>query len=201
MTLEGMDIDEGEEEEEVPVVDDESEAAVAAATLITEVELDDRAKKEQKELEAARKERMELMAAEQKKIQQVNRKSATKDDRMAYLLAQSDVFAHFLAGSVSVQQKKKKPTGKGGRGRMSEAEEDALMMKSAQSKRRTVRVDNQPSIINPKFKMYPYQLEGLNWLIKLHDHGINGILADEMGLVSCMLYKSAACPRFWRVPI
>lgn len=30
--------------------------------------------------------------------------------------------------------------------------------------------------------MHPYQLEGLNWLIKLHDHGISGILADEMGL-------------------
>ncbi len=31
-------------------------------------------------------------------------------------------------------------------------------------------------------KMHPYQLEGLNWLVKLHDNGINGILADEMGL-------------------
>ncbi|KAL7468526.1 hypothetical protein ACHAXS_008749 [Conticribra weissflogii] len=30
--------------------------------------------------------------------------------------------------------------------------------------------------------MHKYQLEGLNWMIKLHDHGINGILADEMGL-------------------
>ena len=30
--------------------------------------------------------------------------------------------------------------------------------------------------------MRPYQLEGLNWLIKLYEHGINGILADEMGL-------------------
>jgi SNF2 family DNA or RNA helicase len=48
--------------------------------------------------------------------------------------------------------------------------------------------------------MRPYQLEGtrhvsegrlrnrikaivgLNWLVRLHDNGINGILADEMGL-------------------
>jgi SNF2 family DNA or RNA helicase len=28
--------------------------------------------------------------------------------------------------------------------------------------------------------MRNYQLEGLNWLIKLYDNGINGILADEM---------------------
>lgn len=30
--------------------------------------------------------------------------------------------------------------------------------------------------------MRPYQLEGLNWMIKLHDNGINGILADEVGI-------------------
>ena len=28
--------------------------------------------------------------------------------------------------------------------------------------------------------MRDYQLEALNWLIKLHDTKINGILADEM---------------------
>ena len=28
----------------------------------------------------------------------------------------------------------------------------------------------------------PYQLEGLNWMAHLSEHGINGILADEMGL-------------------
>ncbi len=28
--------------------------------------------------------------------------------------------------------------------------------------------------------MRAYQLEGLNWMIKLHDNGINGILADEV---------------------
>lgn len=27
-----------------------------------------------------------------------------------------------------------------------------------------------------------YQLEGLNWMIRLQENGINGILADEMGL-------------------
>ena len=38
---------------------------------------------------------------------------------------------------------------------------------------------------SPKFvqvKMRNYQLEGLNWLIKMHENGINCILADEMGL-------------------
>lgn len=30
--------------------------------------------------------------------------------------------------------------------------------------------------------MRPYQLEGLNWMIRLQENGVNGILADEMGL-------------------
>ena len=44
-----------------------------------------------------------------------------------------------------------------------------------------VRLTVQPECI--KFgKMREYQLAGLNWMIRLFDHGINGILADEMGL-------------------
>ncbi|KAL9649595.1 hypothetical protein ABK040_003272 [Willaertia magna] len=39
---------------------------------------------------------------------------------------------------------------------------------------------------SPKFientTLKNYQLDGVNWLIRLHDRGINGILADEMGL-------------------
>ena len=43
------------------------------------------------------------------------------------------------------------------------------------------RLTVQPSCI--KFgTMRQYQIEGLNWMIKLFDQGINGILADEMGL-------------------
>jgi hypothetical protein len=82
-------------------------------------------------------------------------------------------------GSVAAASKK----GKGSRGnfnRLTEEEEDAQLLKSAQSKRRVVRVDKQPSILSSRCHMHPYQLEGLNWMIKLHDHGINGILADEV---------------------
>ena len=81
---------------------------------------------------------------------------------------------------TSKKGSKKGNGNRGKKGRMTEAEEDAQMLKSAQSKRRTIRVDKQPSILASHCKMHPYQLEGLNWLIKLHDHGINGILADEM---------------------
>jgi SNF2 family DNA or RNA helicase len=29
-------------------------------------------------------------------------------------------------------------------------------------------------------EMRDYQIRGLNWMISLYEHGINGILADEM---------------------
>ncbi|KAA0713944.1 SMARCAD1A [Triplophysa tibetana] len=40
----------------------------------------------------------------------------------------------------------------------------------------------QPKILNSSFKLQPYQLIGLKWLILLHQHKLSGILADEMGL-------------------
>ncbi|XP_046728087.1 SWI/SNF-related matrix-associated actin-dependent regulator of chromatin subfamily A containing DEAD/H box 1A isoform X2 [Silurus meridionalis] len=40
----------------------------------------------------------------------------------------------------------------------------------------------QPTTLNSKLKLQPYQLIGLKWLILLHQHNLGGILADEMGL-------------------
>ena len=53
------------------------------------------------------------------------------------------------------------------------------MMKGALAGRRVTRLSEQPSAIKAG-KMRAYQLEGLNWLIKLNENGVNGILADEM---------------------
>ncbi|CAM9641628.1 unnamed protein product [Phaeothamnion confervicola] len=108
--------------------------------------------------------------------------------RIQYLMQQSEVFTNFLESTDFGNKKdtgaakgKGKKGGGGGRTRMQEEEEDKLMMKSALSKARVTRVLQQPSIIRHG-TMRSYQLEGLNWMIKLHDNGINGILADEMGL-------------------
>jgi len=101
-----------------------------------------------------------------------------RDKRLNYLMAQSEVFSHFMEENSDGGFKRAKA--KAGRTRMTESAEDANLMKTAQSKLRVTRVQTQPSIITAK--MRPYQLEGLNWLVKLHDNGINGILADEMGL-------------------
>lgn len=83
-------------------------------------------------------------------------------------------------GSVAASDAKGKKGSRGKKGRLTEAEEDEQLLKSAQSKRRVVRVDKQPSILAEHCRMHEYQLEGLNWLIKLHCNGINGILADEV---------------------
>jgi SWI/SNF-related matrix-associated actin-dependent regulator of chromatin subfamily A member 5 len=81
---------------------------------------------------------------------------------------------------VAASDKKSKKGSRGKKGRLTEAEEDEQLLKSAQSKRRVIRLDTQPSCLAPICKMHDYQLEGLNWLIKLHCNGINGILADEV---------------------
>jgi len=184
--IEGLDLEDDEEGEEEEKDEGSTEETMQVDETTSENEDDEKTnelqKQEIEELEEARKERMELMAAEQTKIALGNQGAATKEDRLRYLLAQSDVFAHFLAGSVAASSKKKGKNKKSHRGRMTEAEEDAQLLKTSQSKRRTVRLDKQPSNLASHCKMHGYQLEGLNWMIKLHDHGINGILADEMGL-------------------
>ena len=44
-----------------------------------------------------------------------------------------------------------------------------------------IKQEKQPSNLE-NGELKDYQLEGLNWLLKLHYMNINGILADEMGL-------------------
>lgn len=43
-------------------------------------------------------------------------------------------------------------------------------------------ISQQPSLLNNRLHLAPYQLLGLNWLVLMHKKHINGILADEMGL-------------------
>lgn len=143
------------------------------------------------ELEAARKERMELMAEELKREKELQEKQQQEQQQQSqqidpnskfqYLIGQSEVFAHFLAGASAASAGKKKKKGSRGKAnRMTEAEEDAQLLATATSARRTVYLNTQPKILAEHCKMHKYQLEGLNWMIKLHDHGINGILADEV---------------------
>ena len=92
-----------------------------------------------------------------------------------YLMQQTEVFSHFLAGTKAHNAKKG-----GRRSKQAEDAEDHELVEAAEEYH-AVRLTVQPECI--KFgKMREYQLAGLNWMIRLFDHGINGILADEMGL-------------------
>ncbi|KAK1929696.1 putative global transcription activator SNF2L1 [Phytophthora citrophthora] len=109
---------------------------------------------------------------------------SAREKKMAFLMAQSDVFTSFLMGGNSAVGKEmsrtkaaKEAGSKRGKG---SKQADAQALQDMDDARYT-RITQQPSII--KFgTMKPYQLEGLNWMIRLHDSGVNGILADEMGL-------------------
>ncbi len=112
-------------------------------------------------------------------------KVAQAEARLKYLLSQSDMFAHFGVGknagggsSTSPMSPQSSSSSSASRRAKHAAgdEEEELMEGTSSGTVLTV----QPSILQGQLKHY--QLEGLNWLIRLQENGINGILADEMGL-------------------
>ncbi len=149
--LEGMDLegDDGDAEDSGDV--DMEEEPTAAEEAETE-DNDKLAHEDQDELEAAHREQKELMLAEQKKAaeQHSNQSSASMAEKLQYLISQSDVFAHFLAGSVAATDKKnarKKGGSRGKKNRMTEAEEDAQLLKTAESKRSVIRLNKQVRVV------------------------------------------------------
>ncbi|KAJ2910119.1 chromatin remodeling complex Adenosinetriphosphatase [Coemansia aciculifera] len=116
--------------------------------------------------------------------------------RFAFLLGQTDVFAHFIQGFIKddnlkaeikrqLDGKATKESGEGAsrRHRKTEKEEDAELLREDSPE--IVEVQ-QTFLESPSYvtggKMRDYQMRGLNWMISLYENGINGILADEMGL-------------------
>ncbi|KAJ3383930.1 hypothetical protein HDU92_003874 [Lobulomyces angularis] len=121
-------------------------------------------------------------------LQTQNTDDRTK--RVAYLLGQTDLFAHFLKKEdieeVQAAMKKNKEKGKSkdgiNRHRKTEIEEDEELLNADENQNdETVVFTESPSYIKNGV-MRDYQVQGLNWLVSLFQNGINGILADEMGL-------------------
>lgn len=133
------------------------------------------------------------LAASNAEIEEEIRRA--QGSRRAFLLAQAPMFKHFVGEDDNSANGPKKPPVKdkqtkgikgGKKRRMTESEEDKLMMESAAKTDaadplvQTTRLTEQPKCIAGK--MRPYQIEGLNFLVGLFERGLNGILADEMGL-------------------
>lgn len=96
--LEGMDMNDDDDKEDVVIEEHSSAIAISPSKGSTEKQL----LREKQDLEAARKERMALVASSHKEANETKKTSQQddRDDRLAYLLSQSDVFAHFLAGKI-----------------------------------------------------------------------------------------------------
>ncbi|CAB9508745.1 Probable chromatin-remodeling complex ATPase chain [Seminavis robusta] len=108
--------------------------------------------------------------------------------RLMFLLKQSSIFSHF--GAVKEDQAKfgikanTKRTGTDGESRRSALGDDEGDQQDAadlEDDAQTTFLTTQPTTLGFG-KMRTYQLEGLNWMIRLQENGVNGILADEMGL-------------------
>jgi SWI/SNF-related matrix-associated actin-dependent regulator of chromatin subfamily A member 5 len=67
------------------------------------------------------------------------------------------------------------------RRRKTEKEEDAELLQDEQEEGSTIyEFTESPAYVQGTLR--PYQIQGLNWLVSLHENNISGILADEMGL-------------------
>merc|ERR1739838_500254 len=119
-----------------------------------------------------------------------------RSKRFDYLLKQTEIFSHFMAGPRDKtpssplkckpgrpqKEKKERKSAADHRHRMTEQEEDdELLSDAGKTLKAVTRFDESPSYIK-NGELRDYQIRGLNWMIDLYENGINGILADEMGL-------------------
>ena len=192
-------------------------APVLSAAAIARRE---KAKKERETKEAYITERQEGLRTE---------RAAQAKKRLDFLLKQSDIFKYF----GEVKEDRANFYGNRGNPKISaNGSNDDSMPKDAQtssgSHRRDAAAndinndeleqqeDNQATFLTAQpstlgfGKMRAYQLEGLNWMIRLQENGVNGILADEMGLgktlqsisilVFMMEYREVTGPHLIVVP-
>lgn len=110
------------------------------------------------------------------------KRSSQAKRRLEYLLKQGgQIFSHF--GNVKadtakygIKQTAKGQTTRSRRDEKSTEEEDEEALEEADEHEATF-LTAQPTTLGFG-KMRPYQLEGLNWMIRLQENGVNGILAD-----------------------
>ena len=142
-----------------------------------QIEYRERKQREKKEKEIYIAERQEDLRKE---------KTAQAKRRLEFLLKQSNIFSHF--GQVKQDQakygiKSAPPVSEGTTGlsrRQSvEAEDNIEQELDEADEHQATFLTSQPSTL-AFGKMRQYQLEGLNWMIRLQENGVNGILADEV---------------------
>ena len=185
---------------------------------------------ERRERAKAEKQQKEHYIVQRQNELQKDRAAQAKR-RLEFLLKQSDIFSHFgkvredqarygiksvsaATSSTATTEANDKSAGKqaasadgaasrrfgatdGNNGNSNGTSQDEL--DEADEKNATF-LTAQPTTLGFG-KMRQYQLEGLNWMIRLQENGVNGILADEMGLGKTVSPLISIYQRsFWTVP-
>lgn len=140
-----------------------------------QVDLRAQRQREKLEKEAIIAERQEDLRKE--KAQQAKR-------RLEFLLKQSNIFSHF--GQVK-QDQAKYGVASAGKPKNEDSTNRRATIDDSQREEELEEADThqatfltaQPTTLGFG-QMRQYQLEGLNWMIRLQENGVNGILADEV---------------------
>jgi SWI/SNF-related matrix-associated actin-dependent regulator of chromatin subfamily A member 5 len=141
-----------------------------------------------KKMQEEKKMKESIIAERQADVRKENANQAKR--RLDFLLKQSNIFSHF--GQVKEDQAKygtkagvpRKSDANSTNRREASNDDDQQELDEADEHQATF-LTAQPTTIGFG-KMRQYQLEGLNWMIRLQENGVNGILADE---VSCFCQK------------
>jgi SWI/SNF-related matrix-associated actin-dependent regulator of chromatin subfamily A member 5 len=157
---------------------------------LTEKEVNDKRERDdsKKKVNAAEAKQKDSIAAT---------KAAQAEARLKFLLSQSDLFSHFggkekkppsglpLTSTDAAGTAPRRAAGESNQNLKDLDADEVAMLEDGDETQSLVpkatTLLKQPSIISGG-EMRSYQLEGLNWMIRLMENGINGILADEMGL-------------------
>lgn len=131
--------------------------------------------------EKAQREKDEREAYISKKRSQVRKeRSKQAKRRLEYLLKQSNIFSHF--GEVKEDESRflSNTSTSSSRRRLEQGNNVATATENEEAEAvdadEATYLTSQPSTIGFG-KMRDYQLEGLNWMIRLQENGVNGILA------------------------
>lgn len=169
--------------EEDAAAEDEA-AGLSSATLKKFSER--KVTKEQKEIQERRLAKLKELREEQAKRLAAS-SDTNGDKKLDFLMQQAEVFTHFMGAGADKGSplKGKGPAaaakgGKRGRHAVSAEQEDQELVEEAMAQTTGGKVLAQPRNITATLR--EYQMEGLNWMVNLHDNNISGILADEMGL-------------------
>jgi SWI/SNF-related matrix-associated actin-dependent regulator of chromatin subfamily A member 5 len=150
---------------------------------MTEKQIENRDNKKQE-----KQQKEQYIASRQEDLRK--EKAGQAQRRLEFLLKQSNIFSHFgsvkedtakfgikTAPVASKTQKDGELSSRRGAADGDDGDEDLEEVDEHEA----TRLTTQPSTLGHG-QMRGYQLEGLNWMIRLQETGLNGILADEMGL-------------------